>query len=176
MKCKLSSVYLFLIVALTSCDHYMKIHPVELQDGMYAIDRHGLVKDYAPDLSGNKVYTYLMETSCLITWFGYTPHGKIDQIIAENPEWVFLTYVEGAPEDSAFVRSTLDQYDCDFPVILDTKGRFRKRNSRMNDMALWGGICNKRGEVLGASVVGNSMSFFDSEFEKAKRIMRRYGK
>ncbi len=176
MSRKLFIICLFLAASLTSCDHYMKIHPVELQEGMYVIDRHGLVKDYAPDLSGNKVYTYLMRTSCLKEWMKFSPHGKIDQIIAENPEWVFLTYVEGVPEDSTFVRSTLDKYDCGFPVILDTKGGFRKRNPRMNEMALWGGICNKRGEVLGASVIGDSMSFFDSEFENAKRIMRRYGK
>ncbi len=157
---------LFLTTFLSSCDDG-KIIPVKIEDGLYAIDRHGLVENYNPDLSRKKIYGYLT-TGCVNEWLSRTPRGKIDKIMAENPDWELLVYVNGNVEDTTKVRMKLDQYDCDFPVILDTKGEFRKTN-KMKDTVLWGVICDRSGVVRGVGIIGDGLSMFDSEFERVKR-------
>lgn len=39
-----------MFVSLMSCKDD-GVHPVAIEDGMYVIDRHGLVENYAPDFS-----------------------------------------------------------------------------------------------------------------------------
>lgn len=102
-----------------------KIYPVEVQDGMYVIDRHGIVQDYKPDFSGNKVYTYAWARG-LNEWLSLSPYGKIDKIIADNPDWEFVTYINGTVEDSTRIRKKLDKYNCNFPVILDKRSILQK--------------------------------------------------
>lgn len=157
---------LFLTITILSCDDG-EIRPVKMEDGLYAVDRHGLVENYSPDLSKKKIYAYMV-TGCINEWLNRTPRGKIDKIMSENPDWELLVYVNGDVEDTTKVRKKLDQYDCDFPVILDTKGEFCKRN-RMKDTVLWGTICDRNGVVRGVGVIGDGMSMFDSEFERVKR-------
>ena len=168
------TICLLIIATLTSCE-MDKIYPVEIQDGMYVIDRHGIVQDYKPDFSGNKVYTYAWARG-LNEWLSLSPYGKIDKIIADNPDWEFVTYINGTVEDSTRIRKKLDKYNCNFPVILDTKEAFCKKNKSMNSMGLWGGMCNKHNELIGTSVIGDSLSFFDPTFEKVKRRLHRYEK
>lgn len=43
-----------MFVSLMSCKDD-GVHPVAIEDGMYVIDRHGLVENYAPDFSKNKI-------------------------------------------------------------------------------------------------------------------------
>lgn len=164
-------LYVLIIVFLSSCGDDHKVQPIGIEDGLYPIDRHGLVKDYTPDFSQNKIYVYLI-TDCINEWLERTPRGKIDKIVSENPEWELFVYVNGVVEDSARVRRKLNQYDCDFPVILDTKGLYRKRN-KMKEIVLYGVICDKKDVVRGFGVIGDGLSIFDPQFEIAKR--RIYG-
>ena len=53
-------------------------------------------------------------------------------------------------------------------MIVDTKGVFRKLNG-MKEVILWGGIYDKNDVMIGVGVIGDGLSMFDSEFEKAKR-------
>lgn len=165
------SVGLLLMALLSSCGGENKILPIGIEEGLYPIDRHGLVKDYNPDFSKNKIYVYLI-TGCVNEWLERTPRGKIDKIVSENPEWELLVYVNGSVEDSTKVRMKLNQYDCNFPVILDTKGLYRKKN-KIKDTVLLGLICDKKDVVRGCGVIGDGLSIFDPQFEIAKR--RIYG-
>ena len=153
-------------VSLMSCKDD-GVHPVAIEDGMYVIDRHGLVENYAPDFSKNKIYVYMI-TGCMNEWLSRTPRGKIERIMDDNPDWELLVYVDGSVKDTSKVRAKLEQYDCNIPVIVDTKGVFRKLNG-MKEVILWGGIYDKNDVMIGVGVIGDGLSMFDSEFEKAKR-------
>lgn len=162
---------LCLISLFVSCGED-KILPIRVEDGLYPIDRHGLVENYVPDFSKNKIYVY-STTGCVNEWLRRTTRGKIDRIISENPEWELLVYVNGCAGDTSNIRSKLNKYDCDFPVIVDTKGVFRKQN-KMKECVLWGAICDRNNHLVGVGVIGDGLSVFDSEFKKVKRRM--YGR
>lgn len=171
--CKYILGCLLVAVVFASCNSD-KIYPVELQEGMYVIDRHGMVDDYKPDFSGNKFYTYVWIND-FNDWLQHTPQGKIDRIIADNPDWEFVTYVKGRTEDSTSIRQKLDKYDCNFPVILDVNDAFCKKN-KLQNVCLWGAMCDKKDELLDLSVIGDERSFFDPTFKKVKRMMRGNGR
>lgn len=157
---------LLLLLTLISCED-KGVRPVKIEEGMYVIDRHGIVEEYAPYFFKNKIYVYLT-TGCMNEWLSRTPRGEIEKIMEDNPDWELLVYVDGSVKDTTKVRAKLDQYDCDIPVIVDTKGVFRKRNG-MKEVVLWGGIYDKNDVMRGVGVIGDGLSMFDSEFEKAKR-------
>lgn len=162
-----------MFVSLMSCKDD-GVHPVAIEDGMYVIDRHGLVENYAPDFSKNKIYVYMI-TGCMNEWLSRTPRGKIERIMDDNPDWELLVYVDGSVKDTSKVRAKLEQYDCNIPVIVDTKGVFRKLNG-MKEVILWGGIYDKNDVMIGVGVIGDGQVCLTPNLKKqSEEYMRGTG-
>ena len=137
------------------------------EDFEYVYDRHGTVESYS----------IAHEKPFVCSWFSlnglafalqYTPPGKIDQIIGDNPDWEFVFYCGCNQSDSLVLQQLLDAHDCSFPIILDSDnelGRINYDNSSYGSITT---ICGPDGTKLGSGVIGTSMSFFDSSFEDAK--------
>ena len=158
---------LILCVIFVSCDYRKRIHPLNPEDMEYVFDRHGRVKDYNPDLTGKKVMSFGV-IGAFIFNLQNAPSGKIDQIIADNPDWEFIYYVYGDLKDSTIVMNALDKYDCDFPIVYDINNKFRKKNG-LGIVSLIGFICDEKDAFLGGSIIGAKIGMFDTEFRYAKR-------
>ncbi len=166
-KALLLSIVTVFLLSCSSGNTVKLLYPEEFQ---YVVDRNGKVEGYLPDLSGNKVISFATKGN-----FEYqleeSPKGKIDRIINDNPDWAFVFYIPAQLKDTSKIISLLDSFDCNFPVVIDTEDKFSRINGFSGQCGLIGFICNDKNKCLGASVIGDSKSFFDSEFIKAKRII-----
>lgn len=120
--------------------------------------------------NGRPFVIQIMDLQCWSDALRYTPDGKIDKIIADNPAWEFIFYCECPVEDSLKVMRLLEKYHCQFPVILDPEKKCQHlRYGEDSDYTAVGAICDEKGKSLGGSIIGTRQSFFDSEFINAKR-------
>ncbi len=99
-----------------------------------------------------------------------TPKGKIDRIIDDNPDWNFIFVLNAQLEDSLDIVNKLNQYGCDFPVIIDINHQFINRNKL--DHVLATTFVYKRDKSINLGVIGSSKSFFDVEFERYKKELK----
>ena len=102
---------------------------------------------------------------------GDAPKGKIDRIINDNPDWNFIFVLCAQPEDSLHIVDKLNQYGCDFPVIIDINHQFKKRNRL--DHVLATTFVYKRDKTVALGVIGSSRSFFDEGFESYKKELKK---
>lgn len=156
-----------IILLLVSCAGRDKITCMDIP---VAVDRHGDVPPPVIAKNAKTVVHYFFCPGNMAFSLDDTPKGKIDRIIQANPDWQFLFYIECKPDEKNQVVRMLDKYDCNFPVMLDYEGKFRKKNLR--EKVGIGFILNREGHSVGVSVIGDRRSFFDSTFKKAKRIVR----
>lgn len=144
---------------------------IECMEIPVAVNRAG---DVAPPLivrNTKTVVTYFTPGGMGFSLDG-TPRGKIDRIIRDNPDWQFLFYVDCSPKWKNTVIHYLNEYDCNFPVMLDYEGKFKQKNLVQKDLTGIGFILDADSRQLGCSVIGDSRSLFDSEFKKAKRMAK----
>ena len=157
--------FVLLLLLLNSCGGQRYKTP----DVREAIDRNGpvevpLVQD------GKKVVMYYTAGGFAFSMQD-VPHGKIDGIIRDNPDWQFLFYVHcQTDEEVEFVRKWLANIGDDFAVRIDRDNAFRKANN-MDEYGSIGFILDEKGRKLSVCVIGTPRSFFDSEFRKAKRML-----
>ncbi len=159
---------LIILFALFSCSENNKIKLVEPK---HTFNRYGRVENKPIQTDKKKVITYLVVGMVNII-FADTPKGKVDSIIRANPDWQFIYYIDCQEKDSLYIMKKLNQYDCDFEVVLDFNREFEQKNFPDSHMGGIGYICDEANEVYGVSIIGSSKSFFDSEFAKAKEILR----
>lgn len=154
-----------------SCERASTIKIPDISD-MDVYDRRGRVHDYSYREESNKVIQQIWASCLCNNVLPHTPSGKIDRIIAENPDWEFLffVYVKNDSTEIDRLLRCLDKYDCDFPVILDYDRTFSKINHQ--NYTEIGYICDSKNHLLGVSVIGTEQSFFDQEFSRAKKQLR----
>lgn len=136
----------------------------------YVFDRNGRVNDYRVQ-EGKPFVANLYELDALKFVLSRTDHGKIDRFIKECPDWEFVFYCGCHVCDSSALVSLLDKYDCNFPVILDS----RKEAWVMNDENCSGisHICRRDGKKIGYGVIGVAGSDFDRYFDQARCDVQR---
>jgi hypothetical protein len=161
-------ILLSVSLIISSCGgHRIKI--IYPSDNVY--DMHGKVNDYSIDDTKKKVVQF-SSLHGIPFIMDYTPKGKIEKIIRDNPDWEFIFYVYGEQADTSELISALKKYQCNFPVIFDYKNEFQEKNFGDVRYGGIGFICDRNNKVVGLSEIGTTMSFFDQEFAKAKRICR----
>ena len=89
-----------------------------------------------------------------------------------NPDWQFIFYINCLPEERIQVPKILKKFNCTFPVLLDEDAKFLKTNKMNEEYTAIGFILDSRNSVVGMGIIGTTMSLFDSEFTKAKRVAR----
>lgn len=141
-----------------------------LPEDMLCVDKDGVV-DTIHIRNGKKVVQFLSTWSLDVT-LENTPPGKIDAIIRNHPDWQFIFYIHCLPEERIQVPKILEKFNCKFPVLLDEDAKFLKMNKMNEEYTAIGFILDSRNSVVGMGIIGTTMSIFDSEFTKAKRVAR----
>ena len=126
---------------------------------MLCVDKDGVV-DTIQIRDGKKVVQYLSTWSLGVT-LENTPPGK-----------QFIFYINCLPEERIQVPKILKKFNCTFPVLLDEDAKFLKTNKMNEEYTAIGFILDSRNSVVGMGIIGTTMSLFDSEFTKAKRVAR----
>lgn len=151
-----------------SCNRLPKVFiPDDLCNPKYVIDKNGFRDDYSICIDRKKVIQF-NTLGGLRFILSDTPLRKIDNMIENNSDWEFIFMVSMPLEDSLKLQAVLSQYNCDFPVIVDTKNVFAERN-RLGKLTAVGWICDEKNNVYGNGCIGTEKSFFDQEFSRAKR-------
>ncbi len=168
---KMKIIYYILSVLLLSliysCENKNNIKTPDVRD---AINRNGPI-EVPPVRDGKKVVMYWSAGGFAFSMED-VPHGKIDGIIKDNPDWQFIFYVYcKSDEDVELVKAWLKYIGDDFAVRIDRKDAFKKAN-RMMEYDSIGFILDSEGNRVGLSVIGTPRSRFDSEFRKAKQIIK----
>ena len=169
MKIIRIGVCIFLLVAMSflSCH---KTRTLQLPEDMLCVDRCGVV-DTIPIHEGKKIVQFLTKWSLEVT-LDNTPPGKIDALIRNNPDWQFIFYIHCKAEEKVQIPKILDKYNCRFPVMIDEDASFLKKNRMDKEYTAIGFILDSRNAVVGMGIIGTTMSFFDAEFNNAKRVAR----
>ena len=160
------AITILCLAGCLSCGRYAN-HSF-LIDNEYEYNRNGRVKNTHPLSVDDKkkiVVTYL-DDRVIDFVFGDIPEGKIDRIMHDNPEWSFIFIINTRLEDSLTIIYKLNQYRCNFPVILDVNQEFKKENNLGNIMATT--YVYEKNKIINLGVIGSSRSFFDEEFEHYK--------
>lgn len=156
-----------ILLSTTSCGRDRSI--ILLPENLPSVDRNGEIEGI-PVMEGKKVVQFLY-AGLLVDIMKMAP-GKIDRIIQDNPDWQFFFYIYCKSEkETEILCDYLDQFDCRFPVMIDYDQMFLKKN-RMDHYTAIGFILDRYNKTIGMSVIGDPRSFFDSEFNKAKRIVK----
>lgn len=162
--CALSA---FLALSLCSCTS----HRIKLWDGFdCVVSKDSTIVGY--NITGNKPFVVQYFSLKFMEFIlEDTPCGKIDQIIRDNPEWEFIFYCNCSESEVPELQTILSRYNCGFPMIIDIEGEFARINGLGNQKMAIGFICDEKGMHIGTSVIGASMSLFDSQFKAAKAHM-----
>lgn len=169
--CKFSFRNLFVLslLLLYGCGAHSGGHIIKTPDVREAINRDGPV-EVPPVQEGKKVVMYFTAGGFAFSMED-VPHGKIDGIIRDNPDWQFLFYVScGSDKEVEFVRKWMAYIGDDFAVRIDREHAFRKAN-KMDECGSIGYILDEKGKQMSVCVIGTPRSFFDSEFRRVKRIL-----
>lgn len=158
---------LIFVVIISSCQ---RSHTLILPEDMLCVDRYGVV-DTLHIHEGKKVVQFLSTWSLGVT-LETTPPGKIDAIIRKNPDWQFIFYINCRPEEKVKIPRILEEFNCSFPVFLDEDALFLKINKMDEEYTAIGFILDSQNTVASMGIIGTTMSFFDKEFSKAKRVAR----
>lgn len=157
------------LILVQSCSKNHRISIVQPHGNVYTKD--GFAADYVVDMNKPRFVQYW--TPGGLAWDQETiPKGKIDKIIAENPNWEFVFYM-GIKDlsDTSWIKKLLVENDFNFPVILSIDGEFEKKNLDSPYTGI-GFFCAPDGETIGLSCIGSTMSLFDKTL---KEIKIRYG-
>lgn len=168
---KLILILLCFVALNSSCTSHHKIKLAYDFDNVF--DRKGRVEGYAIDEGKKKVINFSKANS-FYEFLYNSPKGKIDSIIKSNPDWEFIFYCSGQPKDTADIVKFLDEFDCDFPVIMDYTNEFGKMNfpAPADEMGIIGYICDKNNKIYGLGPMGDTRSTFDGEFRNVKRMLK----
>ena len=140
-------------------------------NGDYVFDKNGRVLDQSPaSFDMDRVIITYLDLRILDYELGETPRGKIDRIINDNPEWHFVFVINAELQDTSLVVNKLNDYGCDFSVILDVNHEFEREYRLEHFLATTFVIKGNKRNNLG--IIGASNSFFDSEFDKYKQSVR----
>lgn len=138
------------------------------EDYTDVFDADGRVESYEIRKGCPFVVT-MADYDCLADILRHTPRGKIDSIIASNPDWEFVFYGKGfESKDSLKVMDLLSRYGCRFPVIFDPQGMWERKYMRDSYAAI-GLIFDASGQRIDLGIIGTSQSMFDGAFASAKR-------
>ena len=169
MQSENKTLLLFLLASIAfSCS---RMDAVRLVEPKYTFNRYGRVENKPIPKDKKKVVSY-WKLRGIDFDIMHTPDGKIDSLIKMNPDWAFIFYIKCNDSDTSKVVNTLDAYNQNFEAILDFNWDFAEKNALDTSLSSIGFICAPDNSILGLAVIGTTMSFFDSEFEKAKKILR----
>ncbi len=157
-----------IIMIICSCNRTRRLKLIEPE---HTFNQYGRVEN-KPLPGGKKKVVSYWDIRSVDFILMHTPKGKIDDLMKRNPDWAFLFYIKCNIVDTLKVINTLNRYNQNFEVILDFNSDFVRKNNLDPNLASNGFICDSENSVLGTSVIGTTMSFFDSEFDKVKKILR----
>ena len=166
------TLFISVIVCFTgylSCDRPAK-QQLLLND-TFVYNRNGRIYNQYPESFDKErvIITYL-DLRIIDYVLRETPRGKIDKIIRDNPNWLFVFVCDSQLKDSSIVVNKLNHYGCDFPVILDVDHEFEREYRLEHFLATTFVIKGNKRNNLG--IIGASNSFFDSEFDRYKQSVR----
>jgi len=155
-----------IVVPFVSCERHDQVNLPDCLE--YVYDKNGRVNNYSIDLAKKRVIQY-QSLNMLHDDLFHTPRGKLNKIIADNPDWEFVFFCHCDLCDTTDLIKTLQRYDTDHRVIIDTAACFLSVNQLSEQWTELGFICDKKGKCYGIGIAGSSLSSFDSYFAQVKR-------
>ena len=164
-----SGVTIFILNVLAVCLSCTQGKVLQPMEPSYAFTKEGRAQ-ISIDRSRHHYYWFVTLDSMQDDLY-HTPRGKIDKIMAENPDWQFICYCHANLSDSLAIVELLRRYDCSLPVVIDEHARFLTQNNIKERYSDIGFICDRNGRCKAVATIGTSQSFFDQEFASVKRSL-----